>query len=107
MVNAQEFTPSAITHAIRCGNFYSSCGPELHSITFDGNQLHLETSPVRFMRIVGPGWNGSRTGSFDGQLINHASFPLPDDWQYVYLEIEDQDGLRAWSNNLFIDNPIY
>ena len=33
---------------------------------------------------------------------------LPDDWRYVYLEIEDERGRRAWTNNLFTDkdSPI-
>lgn len=104
MVNAKECTAPAITDAIRRGNTYSTCGPELRSIRFDGAELYLETSPVRFVRIAGPGWQGNRTGSFDGRLITDVSMPIPRDWRYVYVEVEDQDGRRAWTNHLFVVN---
>lgn len=101
MVNAGKCTRKAILDAIRCGNYYSSCGPEIKSLSFDGTELHVTTSPVQFARIVGPGFNGSRKGDFDGRLMTSASFPVPADWKYVYLEIEDKEGRRAWTNNLF------
>jgi len=102
VVNTPACTVQDITQAIRRGNFYSSCGPEIHSITFDETQVHLETSPVRYVRMVGPGWNGSGMGSPKGHLIRQVSLPLPHDWRYVYIELEDQKGRRAWTNNLFV-----
>ena len=102
VVNAQECTRPVILNAIRRGNFYSSCGPEIHSINFDGEQLYIETSPVQFLRIVGPKWEGERKGSFSGQLASEFSIPLRREWRYAYVEIEDQVGRRAWTNNLFI-----
>ena len=102
MVNAPECTAAAIVSAIRCGNFYSSCGPELRSIKFDGNEVRVETSPVRFVRLVGPDCHGNRVGSFDGQLITEASFTVPKEWRYAYVEIEDAEGRRAWTNSLLV-----
>jgi hypothetical protein len=102
MVNAPECTAAAITAAIRCGNFYSSCGPELRSIKFDGDEVQVATSPVRFVRLVGPDCNGNRVGSFDGQLITAASFSVPKEWRYAYVELEDQEGRRAWTNSLHV-----
>lgn len=102
VVNAPACTAQEIIHAIRRGNFYSSCGPEIHSITFDGTNVHIETSPVRFVRMVGPGWNGRGMGSPKGHLLRQVSLPIPQDWRYVYMELEDQKGHRAWTNNLFI-----
>jgi len=104
VVNAEECTRQKILAAIRCGNFYSSCGPEIRSITFDGAELSVRTSPIQFMRLVGPNSSGQRIGSFDGRLITEATMSIPADWQYVYLEIEDERGRRAWTNNLFIDD---
>ena len=28
--------------------------------------------------------------------------PIPRDWGYVYVEVEDQEGRRAWTNHLFV-----
>jgi hypothetical protein len=100
MVNAPERSPQAITAALRAGNYYSSCGPAFHEIAYADGQVRLRTSPVQFARLVGPRWNGVRTGSFDGKLIEAATFALPEDWPYAYVEIEDAQGRRAWSNPL-------
>jgi hypothetical protein len=102
MINAPACTAGAVTDAIRRGNFYSSCGPEIHAITFDGNEVHLETSPIRFARLVGPGASGNRTGTFKGKLMTKTSFSVPQDWRYAYVEVEDQKGRRAWTNPLFV-----
>ena len=103
VVNAEACTRREILSAIRRGNFYSSCGPEIRSIALEGSELSLATSPIRVMRLVGPGPNGKRFGSLDGPLITSVSMSVPDDWPYVYVELEDDTGRRAWTNNLFVD----
>lgn len=100
VVNAAERAPQLILDAIRRGNFYASCGPEFRSITFDGTHIAVETSSVQFIRLVGPAYRGQRVGGFDGQRLTAARFEFPADWDYVYLEIEDDQGRRAWTNTL-------
>jgi len=102
VVNAAECTRPAIMEAIRCGNFYASCGPDFRSIKCEGNQITATTSPIQFARVVGPGWNSDRTGSFDGETFTEVTFEVPEDWGYAYLEIEDAQGKRAWTNPLFV-----
>lgn len=102
VVNSKELSTEAIGGSIRAGNFYSSCGPDFHHINCDGNTVTIKTSPVQFARLVGPDRNGLRTGSFDGSLMTKAVFEVPEDWKYAYLEIEDSNGKRAWTNSLFI-----
>jgi hypothetical protein len=102
VINSRECTRPAVLETIRRGNYYSSCGPQIHSLTYDGEQVHLETSPVRYVRLVGPGWQGKPNGVPKGRLIHRLSLPLPQDWPYAYLEIEDSLGRRAWTNNLFM-----
>ena len=104
VVNASELSREAVLTAIKHGNFFSSCGPEFKSITFDGKFLNIESTPVQFVRLVGPASCGERIGSFDGQLVTQASMELPDDWKYAYMEIEDEKGNRAWTNTLFVKN---
>jgi len=106
VVNIENNTRQDIMSAIRHGNFYSSCGPEIRSIEFDGDKLSMTTSPIRFMRLVGPDSNGKRAGSFDGPLLTSVNMSVPDDWRYAYVEIEDTAGRRAWTNNLFIDKKL-
>jgi hypothetical protein len=102
VVNAAELTKEAILAAIKHGNFYSSCGPEFKSISQDNNFLHIESTPVQFIRLVGPASCGWRVGSFDGKLLTQVSVEIPVDWNYIYIELEDKEGKRAWSNTLFV-----
>ncbi len=88
--------------AIRAGNFYSTCGPEFHDIAHEGDRVTIKTSPVQFVRLVGPAYLGTRVGSFDGPLLSEASFTIPQEWPYAVLEIEDNQRRRAWTNPLFV-----
>lgn len=101
VVNAPACTTAAILDGIRRGNFYSSCGPELRSLAFDGEELRAATSPVRFARLVGPGPCGLRAGALEGPLLETVRFEVPREWRYLYLELEDAQGRRAWTNALF------
>ena len=102
MINAPELTRENVTSAIRSGNYYSTCGPELHAIEWDGRALSVRTSPVQFVRLVGPGFCGLRQGAFNGSLMSQAVFEAPEEWEYMYLEVEDAQGRRAWTNPLFV-----
>jgi hypothetical protein len=101
MVNAEEKSHEAILAALRYGNYYSSCGPEIVSLESHANTVTVTTSPVQFIRLVGPRSSGDRIGSFEGEPVTSATFELPTDWGYVYIEIEDHKQRRAWTNNLF------
>lgn len=103
-VLAPERTEAAILAALRAGTFYSSCGPRLERIGWDGAKVRLETSPVNFFRLVGPGKEGVRLGSFDTPR-REAELTLPPEWPYAYVEIEDDHGRRAWTNTLFCAEP--
>jgi hypothetical protein len=102
VVNAPTLSRVAILDAIRAGHFYSSCGPEYHTIEYDGGSVHVETSPVQFVRLVGPAYWGKRVGSYDGRLLCEATLEIPADWPYAYLELEDERGRRAWTNTLLV-----
>lgn len=102
VVNAEECTQESIMISIRSGNFYSTCGPEIHSISFDGTTLNAKTSPVQFARVVGDGPRGDRIATSQSQPIESCSFKIPDNWKYAYLELEDVHGKKAWTNSLFI-----
>jgi hypothetical protein len=101
MVNAPECTREALMAAIRAGNFYSTLGPEFTSIEYVNGTVTVRTSPVQFVRLVGPTDKGQRIGSFDGETLQAATFEVPASWPYAYVEIEDLRGRRAWTNALW------
>ena len=103
MVNAHECSRHSITKAIRSGNFYSTCGPELKTVEYDGSNISVTCSPVKFARLVGPGYHGARIGALDGKELTRISMEIPGDWEYVYFEVEDAGGRCAWTNTLFVN----
>ena len=105
MVNAAERSRAAIQAALRAGHYYSSMGPEFHAIHCDGNRVRVETSAVQYIRLVGPKWrgHGKAIGAQGDQPIQAAEFEIPANWAYAYLEIEDSQHRRAWTNTLFTD----
>jgi predicted metal-dependent phosphoesterase TrpH len=102
VVNAAELSRDAVLAAIRAGNYYSSCGPEIHDMSFHDGRVSVSTSPVRFIRCVGPGAEGGRAGAFDAEPITEATFKIPEHWPYAVLELEDTANRRAWTNSLLI-----
>jgi hypothetical protein len=101
MVNAPDASREAVLSSIRAGNFYSSTGPSLKSLSIEqGNRIVAETSPVAHARLVGAQGNSKYRGAPEGQLMTEAHFRLPDDWSFARLEIEDAAGKMAWSNPL-------
>ncbi len=102
MVNSPVLKQESLMDALRRGNFYASCGPVIEAMEFDGTALHVQMSPARYVRLVGPASRGQRLGTPDGALMTSAELVVPQDWDYVYLEIEDAAGRLAWTNTLFV-----
>ncbi len=102
MVSAPSCTREAILEALRRGAFYSTQGPEFRRIESHDGRVWVETSPVRFVRLVGPAHEGSRIGSYGGSDFTQAALDVPPEWPYAYLEIEDKQGRCAWTNALFV-----
>ena len=99
--NAAACTRDAIMAAIRAGNFYSTCGPDFLDIAAEGARVTVRTSPVRFIRLVGPTWCGTQWRMDGGEPLREVAFDVPADWAYAYVEIEDELGRKAWTNPLF------
>ena len=101
VVKADNCCQDNLIDSIRKGSFYSSTGPKIESIEYRNGAVHFTTSPVRFARLVGPGWCGQRIEGMDGRPITEGSFEILENWPYAYLEFEDDAGGHAWTNTLF------
>ena len=102
MVNAGDCSQQEILASIRRGNFYATQGPEFKTIEYGENSVTVETSPVAYVRLIGPRRTGKWIHSLNKNAIYRAEFELPNDWPYARLEIEDAGGKRAWSNPLWV-----
>jgi len=110
VVKARENSESAILDGIRGGLFYSTQGPEIHSITLGGDGVRVECSPVQQIRFVANRFNGKVMRAEEGKSISEAAW-LPRGWlipvTYVRIECVDASGRTAWSNPIYVrgDEP--
>ena len=98
-VNAEKNLDSILA-ALKDGAFYASCGPEIYDFSVDNGVARVKCSPVsRILFINGKYPNRMFTG--DGQT--QAEHTLRKDISYVRACVVDKDGLRAWTNPIFLD----
>lgn len=101
MVNSPQLTRESILQSIEAGNFYSSRGPEIYSITTDGDTISVTCSPVCAIRFIGNGPFGAalHAPSVDS-LLTQAEYQPAEHAKYTRIEIVDLEGKSAWSNPL-------
>ena len=102
VVNAPECTRTAIFKSLRAGNFYASTGPAFSAIEFQAGRVVVKTSPVRYIRLVGPRYECQKVVDLEGSRLTEAEFTVPLGWKSVYIQIEDQNRRLAWTNPLFL-----
>lgn len=108
-VKAPSFDPDAILAALKAGHFYSSTGPEIEDISFDGEVLRVRTSPAFTYFLNGVGARFART---HGDGMTEGDFPLRNaqgelhSWaagRFVRFTMFDNNMKRAWSNPIWLD----
>jgi len=108
-VKAQSLDPEDLLEALKAGYFYSSQGPEIHSVSLHGKELAVNCSPVDTLTIV---CGNSRTCVRTGKAITSAIFDLntlemgwllkkPSPWFRVTAI--DHAGKKAWTNAYWWD----
>lgn len=96
-LTAEENSPEAIVAGLKAGAFFSTQGPRIHSISIEGDSLHVECSPAAGVVVAGRGHQHSYKF---GQGLSYAEIPLQglrgSPWFRVI--VLGEDGKRAWSN---------
>jgi hypothetical protein len=110
----EERSEPAVLEALRRGAFYSSTGPEIHALEVADDRVEIRCSPVRSVTVVGGRQAGSRVSAgrlgypyrgeivetSDDGLIVAARLARPAS-AYGRLEVEDEQGRKAWTNPLW------
>lgn len=103
MVNAENNVES-ILNALKNGEFYSSCGPEIYDFYIENERIYVECSPVSKIRLHGFGHPTAVFKAENGELtkgdftLNHWAGP----YKYVRVSIVDKDGKIAWTNPIYL-----
>lgn len=102
MVKAEENTPEALLAALKAGQFYATQGPEIHSISREGDELVIHCSPASTVIIVGPVSQNARQ---HGRSLTEARLPLSKiSGEWCRAVVIGSDGRRAWSNPLWFQD---
>ncbi len=91
-------TYEAVTGALLRGDFYSSMGPEIYSMSVEDGRLEIKTSPVEKIYVITSGRNCHKKVAVSGQTITDAAFQLDGTEGYVRIQIRDGQGRYACSN---------
>lgn len=98
MIRAKSLSYPDIIAALKTGNFYSTMGPEIHSLFIEGDVLHIETSPVEKIFVHMLGRNCYKELAPAGHTITKAAFPLTGKEEFIWVECRDNAGKFANSN---------
>lgn len=108
-VKAESLDPDALLNSLKNGNYYSSMGPQIHSIEMTGKEISIACSPVDTITVL---CGTSRTALRTGRAITEASFDLArleKGWllkkqsAWFRVVVIDNGGKRAWSNPIWWD----
>jgi hypothetical protein len=100
MVKTPSLDDKSILLAIRSGNFYSSRGPLIHDFYVEDGVATVRCSPASKINFITYEYLGSWQ-IFD-KPAEESSFEFNPEIDYIRVEIEDADGLKAWSNPIFL-----
>ena len=101
MVRAEN-NINAILAALKNGEFYSSCGPEIYNFYVDNGVAVVECSEVSKIRFHSDMHPTRIIRSEDGKLTR-AEFNIGEGYKYVRATVIDKDGKYAWTNPIFLD----
>lgn len=111
MVGAKELSYSAVIEAMEKGDLYASCGPEIKSLTLDGDTLTVTCSEAAYVQLVSQNRNTALAHDEENAAITEASFDLAK-WRkssagnpdaFIRLIVTDRRGKYAVTRAYFID----
>ncbi|TNE92171.1 PHP domain-containing protein [Thioclava marina] len=100
MVGAEANTPEALLAALKSGHYYSSQGPELRQISWDGKTITVESSAVASVIVQG---HGIAAVAKHGTSLTKTEVPLSrfNGSPWIRVSVIDAAGKRAWSNPIW------
>ena len=100
MVKSEVNESEALLGALKRGDFYSSQGPELRSVSITDREVHVEMSACVSMIVSG---SGTAARAVHGHSMTKAVLSLDRfrNSPFIRVTVLDAAGKRAWSNPYF------
>ena len=109
MIMPDSLEYSSVFEALEKGEFYSSMGPTFKEVSFDGETVHVECSPVKRITLHVGSKAPSRVIANDGEYITSADFniaPLDPRMKYIRVSATDENAKSADTRGYFIDELL-
>lgn len=97
MINAEKLEYSEIMSALQRGDFYASTGPEITSLTRDGDTVRVECSDAKKIVLVTGGRRIAKEIADIGENLNSAEFTVKETDHYFRIRVEDEYGKKAYT----------
>lgn len=102
ILKAAALNKKSIISSIKKGLFYSSSGPKIKEINFNGKRVYLRASSVKVINFICDNARGRSIWKEDGTELSEAEFELKGNEKYLRIECIDKNGETAWTNPLFL-----
>lgn len=102
IVKASALNKESIISSVKKGLFYSSSGPKIKEVNFDGKRVYVHTSPVKTITFICDNAKGRSIWNEDGKEFCESEFELKGEEKYLRIECIDKNGESAWTNPLFL-----
>lgn len=114
MVGAQELRYDSVIDALEKGDFYMSCGPEISSLTIEGNKLKITCTDAQSICLESHGRFGIRANAEADTWIREAEFDLSDFFtkadgdssMYIKLTVTAPNGSYAATRAYYLDELV-
>lgn len=108
MIKAKNLEYGEIMTALENGDFYSSTGPQIHEIYFEGDRLHIECSEAKEVILNVLTRDGRRKANDDGSPITSADFTIDPviTGGYFRVKVVGLDGSSAYTIPYYVDELI-
>ena len=109
MVGAKELSYPSVIEALEKGDFYMSCGPEIHSVYMEGDVLKVTCSDAKEIRVETHGRQARMLFAKD-EPLREAEFNLDtflaktrdDPSAFIYVTVTAADGTYATTRAYYI-----
>ncbi len=101
VILADELKYDKIIGAMESGEMYSTMGPEIKEVSFDGENIHIECSEAVKVLVYYGSKKPSKVYAQKGESITSADFAADKNLRYIRVSVIDKDGNRADTRGYF------
>ena len=116
MIAAENLSYDVIFSALRSGDFYASCGPEIHEISIDEGIVRVKSSPVSYINLSTDTRLLFSKNNEHGSQLTDVELDIKwyldlarqgiNEHRYIRITLIDDKGNYAYSRAYFIEELI-